>query len=245
MPLLAYPTPAFYVPNSELTLLDRFLRISGDPAQTMDFVSMALSVKDMKTGSETLTDEALTIADVMYDRLLTDTLWKKDRIGYNFRYHAAGTAFPLGNRKYKAELLVTPTVGDPFNRHWVLSEFAPIRVRIIEDSHAIIMARVYLRDGSLAQVADISAISLTVTNKETGSVTDGPTALTVGEVMRNGTVVDGAWDIDETGWNLQHFAPDTAFPDPAKYDVQLDVTPAVGGEYDLRYEAVVEPLVTS
>lgn len=61
-----------------------------------------------------ITSGTLTVSDVVFDTLQTDSRWTKDSTGYNFRHNMPPSAFPEGNRQYQVEYLFDPTSGEDF-----------------------------------------------------------------------------------------------------------------------------------
>lgn len=89
----------------------------GEAVQQADISSIAYSVWDItdtSSPSETATG-TLTVANVIYDTLQTDSRWSKGGDGYNFLWEAPSTLFPDGSKTYRLEIKFTPSAGEPFH----------------------------------------------------------------------------------------------------------------------------------
>jgi len=69
---------------------------------------------DNRTAVDSHTDEAVTIADTVYDSLQTDAKWEKDATGYNFAHEIpidAAAAFAEAGVVYLVVYTFTPAAG--------------------------------------------------------------------------------------------------------------------------------------
>lgn len=83
-----------------------------------DITSIQCTVRD--TVNDTVTyNQALTVADVIFNALQTGAIWSVDATGYNFLHTVPATAFPTPsvapfNRVYVISVRFTPATGQPF-----------------------------------------------------------------------------------------------------------------------------------
>jgi hypothetical protein len=77
---------------------------------------------------------------------------------------------------------------------------------VFEDSGGFLMARIYGADNSLLQVADVSTLSLVVT--QLGGVSGTPEVLTPSAHVFDVLQTDAIWTLDAIGYNfLYEFGP--------------------------------------
>ena len=68
-----------------------------------------------RTADANHTDEALVVADTIYDTLQTDVGWTEDATGFNFRHViviSSYAAFATVNTTYIVEFTITPNSGE-------------------------------------------------------------------------------------------------------------------------------------
>ncbi len=107
--------------NGSATLLARIVGADGANIVRADIDSIAYSIHllddqdaDSRTAVTGHTDVSLTVANVVFDSLQTDSLWTADSLGYNFLHVldvSANDAFAIAGRRYLVEYRFTPTVG--------------------------------------------------------------------------------------------------------------------------------------
>ena len=107
--------------NGTVTLLARVVGEDADPITTADVNSIQYSIyllddqnPDDRTAVEGHADVTLTIADVVFDSLQTDSIWTADATGYNFRHTpdiSANQAFAVAGRRYLVEYRIAPALG--------------------------------------------------------------------------------------------------------------------------------------
>ncbi|MBN1393740.1 MAG: hypothetical protein JW959_01730 [Pirellulales bacterium] len=107
--------------NGTVTLLARVVGGDADPITIADVDSIEYSIyllddqnPDDRTAVDGHADASLTVADVLFNSLQTDSLWTVDATGYNFRHTpevAAYPAFAVAGRRYLVEYRIAPTLG--------------------------------------------------------------------------------------------------------------------------------------
>ncbi len=107
--------------NGSATLLARIVGNDAEPVTIADVNSIQYSIyllddqnPDLRTAVEGHEDAALTVADVLFDSLQTDSLWTADATGYNFRHTpdvSSHPAFAIAGRRYLVEYRLTPATG--------------------------------------------------------------------------------------------------------------------------------------
>ena len=107
--------------NGTVTLLARVVGDDDDPVTIADINSIEYTVyllddqtPDSRTAVEGHTDATLTVSDVLFNSLQTDSLWTVDATGYNFRHVpdvSEHQAFAVAGRRYLVEYQLTPAVG--------------------------------------------------------------------------------------------------------------------------------------
>lgn len=100
--------------NGATVFLARVRDSEGDYITQASVSSITYEVYDIDDSDEAVDSGTLTVADVVYDALQTDSRWTVDVTGYNFAAELDGDAFPKGNKDYQVEFLVTPASGNPF-----------------------------------------------------------------------------------------------------------------------------------
>lgn len=119
MSLRLFTPSATYWSDTGLVIMAR-LRIleTGDLVEIADLETITIQVFDTDVASDhadyVALNTTLTIADVIFDTLQTDSRWTPDTTGFNFRYVLPATARPDGH-KYRVQLLYNPpSPGQPF-----------------------------------------------------------------------------------------------------------------------------------
>jgi len=118
------PTRGTIYEDSGLTCM---ARIQGaDASNITQATTSAITLAVFKNANTTATYTAsLTVADVVYDSLQTDSRWSKDSTGYNFRYAVVASVFDTGDATYTIEFKFTPTTG---SQYWVIYEIDTVEV---------------------------------------------------------------------------------------------------------------------
>lgn len=97
-----------------LQCLARVENWDGDLILQADLGTITYKVFDTTTNTETGTG-SLTVANVIFDTAQTNSGWPASfSAGFNFKFLLPATAFPIGDRHYRIEFLVTPTSSQPF-----------------------------------------------------------------------------------------------------------------------------------
>jgi len=120
------PIPVTIYEDSGAYLMARVLGGDGSAVQQSDISSIAYSVYDMDDTSSPGTG-SLTVANVVYDTLQTDSRWTTDTTGYNFGWSAPASLFATGDRVYKVEVLFTPASGEVFHVQWDVTTRSMLR----------------------------------------------------------------------------------------------------------------------
>ena len=96
--------------DSGASIMARVRNPSGLLIQQNTITSISLKYR-RKRGTGAITSSNLTVADVVFDTLQTDSRWSKDSTGYNFRWDAPASVFAEGDGQYGIDFLFTPTSG--------------------------------------------------------------------------------------------------------------------------------------
>ncbi len=107
--------------NGSATLMDRVVGSDNVAIVQGDLASATYTVfllSDQYANTRTAVDEhedvALTIADLIFNSLQTDSRWTEDSTGYNFRHVldvSDDQAFAIAGRRYLVEFTLTPVSG--------------------------------------------------------------------------------------------------------------------------------------
>ena len=107
--------------NGTVTLMARIVGEDDTPVTTSDISSIKYSIyllddqdADSRTAVSGHSDASLTVSNVLFDSLQTDSFWTVDATGYNFRHTpdvSANVAFAVAGRRYLVEYLLTPSLG--------------------------------------------------------------------------------------------------------------------------------------
>ena len=118
------PTNATIYEDTGITCMSRIL--GDDAAAITQATTSAITVAVFKNTSTTATYTAsLTVADVVFDSLQTDSRWSKDSSGYNFRTALPALVFDTGDATYTVEFKFTPTSG---SQYFVIFEIDTVEV---------------------------------------------------------------------------------------------------------------------
>lgn len=106
--------------DSGVSLMGRIRGHDGENIVQADLSSIAYSVFDVTNPASVTAGGTgtLTIADVVYDTLQTDSRWTKDSVGFNFLWPVAATHFASGGKTYRFEVAFTPASGAVFHGVW-------------------------------------------------------------------------------------------------------------------------------
>lgn len=108
--------------------------------------------------------------------------------------------------------------------------------KVIENSGAVLMARIVNDLGVAVVQADISSLTCKVYNNETGTLITSPT-LSVGSTIYNTLQTPAAWTADSTGFNFAASLAGSCWPEGGVvYRVEVKVTPASGNPYYLVWD---------
>ena len=103
--------------DTAITLMARIVDANNDPITQAGISSISYAVHKVD-GTEVVESTALTVSDVVFDTLQTDSIWDTDSTGYNFKHEPGAAAFPDGDTRYRVEYLFTPASGSPFRAVW-------------------------------------------------------------------------------------------------------------------------------
>jgi hypothetical protein len=124
-----------------VTLLARVVGNAGRPITVASLTSIAYAVRDL-TDALALGDDTVTVSDAVFDDLVTDDpRWNRDssaapgpdgRWGYNFAvtlpadlfadtFDVHETSNKVRRHRVQADVLFTPTSGEPFVVSWAWS----------------------------------------------------------------------------------------------------------------------------
>ena len=112
MPSASIPNDVNVIEDSGVRWMARILGQSGSAIVQADVSSIAYSVYDKSDTSTATTTGTLTVGDVIYNTLQTDSRWGKDATGYNFGWNVPASIFAAGNKTYRIEVKITPSSGE-------------------------------------------------------------------------------------------------------------------------------------
>lgn len=112
MPSASIPNDVNVIEDSGVRWMARVLGQSGSAIVQADVSSIAYSVYDKSDTTTATTTGTLTVSDVIYNTLQTDSRWGKDATGYNFGWNVPASIFAAGNKTYRIEVKITPSSGE-------------------------------------------------------------------------------------------------------------------------------------
>jgi hypothetical protein len=112
--------------DSGFHLMARLMRNDGNVCPSGDFSAIDLNVFDIDRDWKVVDSSTLTIANVFFDVLQTDSRWTKDSTGYNFRHAVAASSMIQGDSTYRYEFKFTATSGAVV---WVLFDVPTINLK--------------------------------------------------------------------------------------------------------------------
>lgn len=118
------PTLATIYEDTGITCMARIQ--GGDASNITQATTSAITVAVFKNANTSATYTAsLTVADVVFDALQTDSRWDYDSTGYNFRTELPALVFDTGDATYTVEYKFTPTSG---SQYFVIYEIDTVEV---------------------------------------------------------------------------------------------------------------------
>jgi len=106
------PNDVPVIEDSGLRWMARILGNDGDAIVQADISAIVYSVYNKADLTTATTTGTLTVSDVIFDTLQTDSRWGKDSTGYNFAWNVPASIFALGNVTYRIEVKLTPAAGE-------------------------------------------------------------------------------------------------------------------------------------
>lgn len=99
--------------RTPVTHRDQFYKEDGTFYTSDDVYEGTAYVYDENsdTPNDAIYTESLVLDEVFFDAAQTDSGWRQDDVGYNFKWTAPSFAFPLGGHSYRVEIYVE-TVSD-------------------------------------------------------------------------------------------------------------------------------------
>lgn len=96
-------------PNTALVILARVLGTAGTPINQASISS--ISFKSYLDGTEVYSTSPVVSTTIFNSLQTGDDRWDQDNTGYNLALTVSGSAFPLANKRYTWELILTPASG--------------------------------------------------------------------------------------------------------------------------------------
>lgn len=115
MPSASIPNDVNVIEDSGVRWMARILGQSGSAIVQADVSSIVYSVYDKSDTTAATATGTLTVSDVIYNALQTDSRWGKDTTGYNFGWNVPASIFATGNKTYRIEVKITPASGEPIH----------------------------------------------------------------------------------------------------------------------------------
>jgi len=92
-------------------LMARLVGYDAANVEQADISAISYTVYDILDLDTEVNGSTLTVADVIFDTLQTDSRWTKDTTGYNFRHQLPAAAIPTGSKVYTVQYKFTDTSG--------------------------------------------------------------------------------------------------------------------------------------
>ena len=108
------PTKVCAFEDSGVSLMARMRGNDGNYITRASLNVIGVKVFDKSDLATALQDTTLTIANVVFDTLQTDSRWTEDTTGYNFRHDVLASWLSGGNKTYRIEYRFDPNSGDDF-----------------------------------------------------------------------------------------------------------------------------------
>lgn len=102
---------------------------------------------------------------------------------------------------------------------------------VIEDSAAVLLARVLKASGAPIVQADVSSISVKVFDAGEASQVGSTYTPTVSAVVYNTLQTDSRWSEDTTGYNLAIALAGSYWPTAGRYQAEVKITPVSGDAF--------------
>ena len=101
--------------DTGFSLMARIQGTDAEDIQQADISSIAYSVYDLSSTGSPTTTGSLTVSNVVFDTLQTDSRWNTDTTGYNFRWDVPASIPADGAKNYQIEIAFTPTSGEVYH----------------------------------------------------------------------------------------------------------------------------------
>jgi len=97
--------------NTGIVLMSRVLGMDGTAITQASISSISALIRDMVAGTEEVI--ALDKTAVVFNTLQKDARWRRDSVGYNFRWGVPAIKLPNATT-YRIEITFIPTTGEQF-----------------------------------------------------------------------------------------------------------------------------------
>jgi hypothetical protein len=121
---LTTPIKGVVIEDGSAVCMARVQLDDGTNAQQADISAASYAVFNKATGEEVASSSSLTVANVVYDTLQTDSIWDEDSTGYNFKHTIAGSTLSSPSTVYRVEYKLTASGGTL----WILFEITTVGV---------------------------------------------------------------------------------------------------------------------
>jgi hypothetical protein len=117
--------------NGTCALLARVVGYDVQPITQAGVSTIKYTIYEMDDGDPTVRtavdgheNVALTVSEIISDTLQTGAIWTEDATGYNFCHLidiGSSPAFPVAQKRYLVEYLITPVSGQPILVRFLLT----------------------------------------------------------------------------------------------------------------------------
>ena len=115
--------------------------------------------------------------------------------------------------------------------------------KVIENSAAVLLARVTDVTGDPVTQADVARLTCKVFDADTETMTGNPT-LDVADVVFNTLQKDARWTADKVGYNVAVPLSGDHWPTQGAYTVEVKVTPTAGDPFYLIWHLQAENVLS-